>query len=142
MKFIDDFIKISYANETELNYATAYGLEHSLRFQVDNVARYVHDNSGTSKEYHIERHIPNVAPLAPYMWFEYNGASVGCAPNEYFGCSLYIDYGRDEGIGMKKWESIDVPQERRWIVRAEHFAIKYCSDGQYDIAVSEWIYFI
>ncbi len=48
-------------------------LPMALCFQVDNVAHYVYEEGLPETNFHIAQRIPKMAPLAPVMWFEYNG---------------------------------------------------------------------
>ena len=123
----------------------ADGLLRSARFQVDNVVRYLHDDWGLGRTagrtpFRIEDRIPNVAPLAPAMWFEYSGAAIGGSSREQFGCILSIDYDRDHtNLQAHKYQGVEVPAHIRWILRAEYFHVIEPFQG---ISSSDWIYYI
>ncbi len=78
----------------------AEGLGMAVRFQVHNVARYVREqlvDEHNSME--MSRFPPNVAPLAPVMWFEYDGASVGKSPSNRYGIFITVIY--DDSLQMR-----------------------------------------
>jgi hypothetical protein len=122
---------------------TVEGLEIAVRFQVDNVARYIcgdRNPDGKRRPFHIEDQIPNVAPLAPVMWFEYNAAAAGQDPADHCGCLLSIDYDRIEDRRARKYIGLEIPEEVCWILRAEYF---YSSHKPVLAAyASDWIYYI
>src|SRR6266571_8543192 len=102
------------------------GLSLALRFQVDNVAKYAYETMiDIEKEefYHLEDRIPNIAPLAPTMWFEFGGAAKGLgkpATNRY-GCLITVTYDRnhkeyqpnDEAV---QWYESNLPDKTRWVL--------------------------
>lgn len=135
--FIDQIMRYSYyPNEEEHNKVKRIlGFHAALRFQVDNVARYVHDTND-DRNGRVEDHIPNIAPLAGCMWFEYNGLAIGKSSDENFGCFLSVDYARDENFRAKKYDGVEIPNNVRWILRAEYF---YTSNKY--IGVSDWVYY-
>ena len=123
----------------------ADGLLRCVRFQVDNVARYLHDEWGFGRTegrtaFRIEDRIPNVAPLTPVMWFEYSGSAIGGSSKEQFGCILSIDYDRDHPeLQAYKYQEVEVTAHVRWILRAEYFFVEEPLQG---ISASDWIYYI
>jgi hypothetical protein len=136
---IDDLLYALGQIQNEGDAPLYVGLTAALRFQVDNVAHYVHVDSpdGKRRPFQIKDSIPNIAPLAPIMWFEYGGQSVGKKPMQHFGCFLTIDYDR-EGGRASKWDNVEPPENIRWVLRAEYFS--KLSNG--DMTTSDWIYFI
>jgi hypothetical protein len=133
---IDDFLRACTFSSSPSEYTVklSMGLSQAIRFQADNVAAYVHANK--ERSFYHEKEIPNIAPLAPYMWFEYGGLSIGEASSKQYGCFISIDYIRDE-FKTSKWEGVDdIHPETQWILRAQYFDRThegYC--------VSDWIYF-
>lgn len=133
---IDDYVQIMSTLLPKSEHAAKKlaMLVQTLRFQVDNVAAYVHSNIGSG--FYAEREVPNIAPLAPYMWFEYNGLSVGLPSSDQFGCLISIDFFRD-GFKAKKWEEIDnIHPDTEWILRTQY----YCRNNE-GYGTSDWIYF-
>ena len=107
----------------------------AVRFQIENVAKYVHENDH-KETYSIQNHIPNVAPLAPHMWFECNGASVGFSSSIQLGCLLSVIYTK--GITqVNDWKENTLPDGTRWILRAEYFRKLPVGLG-----ASNWTYYI
>src|SRR5260370_19051348 len=102
----------------------AAALHLALRFDVNNVARFVRESRDANREHRAFRiidRIPNVAPLAPAMWFEYNGVAVAQSSSESYGCIITVDYDRDHDQRAQKYIGLDMPVETRWILRAEYF---------------------
>lgn len=97
-----------------------YELSRATRFQVDNVAQYFHENVG--KLIDIQKEMPNIAPVAPAMWFEYGGLAAGKESYRQYGCLLTIDYDAKEGIDEKKWADFDVPTGTHWVLRSDCFS--------------------
>lgn len=127
---------IRYAQLAGYDERLVYGLSMAARFQVDNVAQYFHETTKVGKRCDIRKEMPNIAPVAPVMWFEYGGLAIGKEAYKQFGCLLSIDYGVKEGICAKKWEEFDVPMEIHWILRAEYFF-----SDQVGIHNSDWVYY-
>ena len=99
-------------------------LTSALRFQIDNVAAYAYDTmlniDKPGEEVYIPNHIPNIAPLAPVMWFEFGGLAKGAnkpATNRY-GCLISIDYDKKEP--GETWYKPN--EESQWILRMQCFA--------------------
>lgn len=113
-------------------------LRVALRFKVDNVARYLHEETGGHENvpFDIRRRIPNIAPLAPAMWFEYSGQAVEQAPSKRFGCLLTIDYDRDEDTHAPQWDKLAIPDGTRWILCAQY----WIGDGE-KISAGKWLYY-
>lgn len=111
-------------------------LAASVRFQIDNVAKYVHENNRTSDNYRIQDHIPNVAPLAPHMWFECNGISVDLPASMQLGCLLSVIYTRGM-TQINDWGKNTPPDGTRWILRAEYFR-----KWPIGLGASDWVYYI
>lgn len=113
------------------------GLMMAVRFQIDNVARYVHEK--LDEEYHLAvRDIPpNVAPLAPVMWFEYGGASVGKHPTKHYGCLISIDHDRNDGFNAENWTALDIPRATRWILCAG-----YWINDPISLKTGNWRYYL
>lgn len=99
----------------------------ALRFKVDNVAFYLRQEwlAGKHEQGHldwpVEDRIPNVAPTAPTMWFEYTGDAIGGSPHHRFGCLLIVDY--DSHLPD---QTIVTQAGVRWGLRA----LAYCQDAR------------
>jgi hypothetical protein len=140
--FIDDLLW--YFHQTH-NTHMVEGLTMALRFQIDNVARYLQEDLVNPQ--HEERSdkplhqiIPNIAPLAPAAWFEYDGVAVGKKSRRY-GCLIAIDYDRDElhDDDRKRYKDIPLPPDTRWVLSAGYW-IDRVDIG--DIVSGNWVYFI
>jgi len=111
----------------------AENLANACRFQINNVASHVRDNTGSPSipvPYRIQDHIPNVAPLAPIMWFEYEGLAVGESFSSKSGCLIYIEYDS----AKHKIKGDELFEHVRWGLRSECFM----KQGQ-DVFVYPWI---
>lgn len=142
---IDDFIWY-YANVGDTNMVDA--LTIALRFKIDNVAQYAYEThvssapSGEKLSFSdLDKWIPNIAPLAPIMWFEFGGLAKGegkSATNQY-GCLLSIDYDRKED-SLEKYH-LDTANNwddaTRWVLRSQCFC--KLPDRH---AVMNWIHYL
>lgn len=98
------------------------GLAMALRFQIDNVAHFVYeyyppDIANMKAPADL---VPNIAPLAPVMWFEYSGSAVGKDPMKRFGCLVSVCYDREE-TPDHVWADTAMRAEIRWIIRLHCF---------------------
>src|SRR6266567_223620 len=140
---IDDLINLKEAKSDNLDKV----LMEALRFQVDNVAKYHYESMPRSYQdhekrgrYRLEEHIPNLAPLANVMWFEYSGPSVGLPPFDRCGCLVCVVYER-EYWQEHKLEGFGVSEKVRWILYAEYFTYRQ-ENNKFEIGVSDWRYFL
>ncbi len=113
---------ITFASQSSHDpYNLREALPMALRFQVDNVAHYVYEEGlPESHVFHIAQRIPNMAPLAPVMWFEYDGSSVGKNPLKGFGCLVSIAYDRKESP-IPEWHNHELHADIRWLLRFQCF---------------------
>ncbi len=140
---IDDLLY--FCNQTHDPSNLDDGLMMAVRFQIDNVARYAYDThlstSGIGQMLKVEDRIPNVAPLAPVMWFEFGGLAKGDgkpATNRY-GCLLSVDYDR-KGPQVDErdaWYASNIADETRWILRSQCFG-KLSSE----LVLMNWIHYV
>lgn len=129
MRLIDDLLylleqtKYTLFEEGEPTYQR---LMSALRFQIDNVATYAYGsivsvgNDG-QRIGHIMDIVPNAAPLAPSMWFEFGGLAKNAekpATNLY-GCLVSVEYDRKHHTNLF---GLEVPEHARWILRCQGFA--------------------
>src|SRR6266567_1480451 len=121
---IDDLINLKEAKSDNLDKV----LMEALRFQVDNVAKYHYESMPRSYQdhekrgrYRLEEHIPNLAPLANVMWFEYSGPSVGLPPFDRCGCLVCVVYEREywqEHKPVFTFHTIDIEPSKQ-VLRTE-----------------------
>ncbi len=95
-------------------------LKQAERFNVDNIANYIHETflpeQDGPMDFDVPNEIPNIAPLADSMWFEMYGDLWERDSRSRSGCLLVVSHdvkedGRDESI----------PEQARWIVIATLF---------------------
>lgn len=111
-------------------------LSAAVRFQVDNVAHYVFENI-YGEELNIEKKIPNIAPLAPVMWFEYNGLAAGKDPAECYGLLVSVCY--DSSIHPQTHSNF--PEDTRWILAIDAYAQNRATDST-GVDIYDWVYFV
>lgn len=121
-------------------------LRYALCFQVDNVAAYAYESLLSVDEKgekfrdieDVRKHIPNVAPLAPVMWFEFGGLAKAAnkpASNRY-GCLLSVEYDREMQY-LEEEQVSKIPENTRWILRSQCFG--KVADGY---KLMNWIHYI
>lgn len=113
-------------------------LKTAEHFRMDTIADYVNatfkpETDGT-RNIDIPHEIPNVAPLAEYMWFEMHGDLWDREANVQSGCLFLLvhDTKRD---GPDRHHPL--PPEARWVVLATHFT-SYAGD----VGTGHFIHFL
>lgn len=89
--FVDEYIKhLKQFNYDESSESLKILLSRAVRYQIDNVANYIQDmkdKMAIGEAFPVDKKIPNVAPLAPLAWFEYNHLT-----KKPVGCLIYVAY--------------------------------------------------
>ncbi len=124
--FIDTVMQYLRVNAVKGNEAAQHyldSLKSAERFQIDNIADYIHEtfspNEDGPMDFDVPNEIPNIAPLSDMMWFEMYGDLWERESRNRSGCLLAVAHdvkedGRDTSI----------PEEARWIVIATLFVFE------------------
>jgi hypothetical protein len=113
-------IKALKGQEAASHYLEA--LKQAERFRMDNVADYVcaafKPETDGARDFDVPHEIPNIAPLAEYMWFEMHGDLWEREENTQAGC-LFLVVHDTKTDGPDRHHSL--PPEARWVVMVTLF---------------------
>src|ERR1700726_2892115 len=112
--FIDDLATYLKTQDGSKNHRIM--LSKAIRYQINNVAHYIQDiqsNMSEGESFIVGEKIPNMAPLAPLAWFEYDNSG-------HEGCLMFTAYDSKtpdlSGLGKKYSARFSDFGDVRWII--------------------------
>lgn len=102
-----------------------YVLRKATRFRADNVASYLERHFTPDAQFNPWEAFPNLAPLGPLSWFEFEGMYARAEHVTSAGCLVMLAFDRKDAKSMALYADdwyVQQHAEIRWILALQHLS--------------------